>query len=90
VQAPVPDKAHLGKAIRAIREKASVLTSEGLAEAAGVDKAHMNRAENHGRNFTWDTLGLIAKALGVPISAIVLKAEETAGVERSANPTDDE
>jgi transcriptional regulator with XRE-family HTH domain len=51
------------------------MTSEGLAEAARLDKAHLNRAENHGRNFTWETLGSIAQALDVPVSVLALRAE---------------
>jgi transcriptional regulator with XRE-family HTH domain len=86
VQGPIPDTAQLGKAIQAIRNERRGLTGEGLAEAAVVDKAHVNRAENHGRNFTWETLRKIAKALDVPISAFVLKAEEIAALERSSEP----
>jgi transcriptional regulator with XRE-family HTH domain len=84
VKGSIPDKVQLGKAIQTLREE-SGMTSEGLAEAAGVDKAHLNRAENHGRNFTWDTLGLLARALGIPISVLVLKAEEIAGTEGLLN-----
>lgn len=73
----VPDTAQLGKALQAIREEGE-LTSEGLADRAGVDRAHVNRAENHGRNFTWQTLVLLVEALEVPMSDLVLKAEEIA------------
>ena len=90
VQGPIPDTAHLGKAIQAIRSTKTKMTGERLAEAAVVDKAHMNRAENHGRNFTWDTLGRIAKALDVPISDLVLEAEEIAAREKSSPPAADD
>ena len=43
-----------------------------------MDPAHLNRAENHGRNLTWETLGALAENLGVPISRFVLRAEEIA------------
>jgi transcriptional regulator with XRE-family HTH domain len=72
-----PNTAHLGEAIREIREERGI-TSEGLAEAAALDKAHLNRAENHGRNFTLATMGRIAQALGVSLSTLILKAEEIA------------
>jgi len=84
VQGPIPDIVQLGKAIQAIRNEKPELTGEGLADAAVVDKAHVNRAENHGRNFQWETLRKIAKALDVPISTLVLKAEEIAALEQSS------
>jgi len=86
VQGPIPDTAQLGRAIQDIRSEKPKMTGEGLAEAAVLDKAHVNRAENHGRNFTWKTLGRIAEALDVPISALVLKAEEIAALEESSKP----
>jgi len=85
----VPDPAQLGKAIQALREEIG-LTSEGLAEVAGVDRAHVNRAENHGRNFQWKTLVRIARALRVPMSELVLKAEEIANPGPAVAPDDDQ
>jgi transcriptional regulator with XRE-family HTH domain len=72
-----PNTTHLGEAIRELRER-NGMTSEGLAEAAGLDKAHLNRTENHGRNLTWETLGSIAQALDLPVSVLASKAEEIA------------
>lgn len=64
--------------------EAKGMTSEGLAEKAAVNRAHVNRAENHGRNFKWETLMSLAIALDVSISDIALKAEEIAN---SGTPT---
>lgn len=77
----IPNTVHLGKAIREIRQERGI-PSEQLADAAALDRAHLNRAENHGRNFTWGTLGRIAEALEVPISQLVLRAEEIATAHR--------
>lgn len=62
------------------------MTSEGLAEKTGINRAHMNRAENHGRNFKWETLMKLAESLDVPISAIAAKAEEIAKSGTSTPP----
>ncbi|HTR75258.1 MAG TPA: helix-turn-helix transcriptional regulator [Solirubrobacterales bacterium] len=77
MEAPVPDIRQLGRAIAEIREEDGV-PGETLAREANVDPAHLNRAENHGRNLTWETLGALAENLGVPISRFVLRAEEIA------------
>jgi transcriptional regulator with XRE-family HTH domain len=75
------DAGHLGQAIRELREERGI-PSERLAETAEVDKAHLNRAENHGRNLTLFTMFRIAGALGVSLSALIAKAEEIAAANR--------
>jgi transcriptional regulator with XRE-family HTH domain len=64
-------------AIWEIREEKGIPFGK-FAAATGVDPAHLNRAENHGKNLTWETLGAIAEVLDVPISALALRAEEIA------------
>jgi transcriptional regulator with XRE-family HTH domain len=82
VAAPAPDKRHLGEAIWEIREEKGIKAGE-LASESGVDPAHLNRAENHGKNLTWEKLAAVARVLGVPISEIASRAEEIA---RSGRP----
>jgi transcriptional regulator with XRE-family HTH domain len=77
VDDPIPDIRQLGMAIWEIREEKGIRFGK-LASAVEVDAAHLNRAENHGKNLTWDTLSEIARGLGVPISALALRAEEIA------------
>jgi transcriptional regulator with XRE-family HTH domain len=76
-----PEAVHLGRAIRELREERGI-PSEQLAEMAAVDKAHLNRAENHGRNFTLLTMFRIAGALDVSLSTLISKAEEIAAANR--------
>ncbi|HVW48005.1 MAG TPA: helix-turn-helix transcriptional regulator [Solirubrobacterales bacterium] len=73
----IPDISQLGAAIWEIREEKGI-RGEKLALAADVHPTHLNRAENHGKNLTWNTLSAIARVLEVPISAVVLRAEEIA------------
>jgi len=82
---PVPDPKQLGLAIRELRE-ARGITGERLAQEAEVDLAHLNRAENHGRNLTLATFIRVAGALEVSASELMEKAEEIAERdERSGN-----
>ena len=89
VHRSAPDRLQLGRAIRALRE-ARGMTIEGLAREARVDVAHLSRAENHGRNFTWETLTSIAEVLDVPLSSLVSKAEEIADRDRATGGLDDD
>jgi transcriptional regulator with XRE-family HTH domain len=77
VDEPIADIGQLGSAIWEMREEKGIPFGE-FAAATGVDPAHLNRAENHGRNLTWETLGEIARVLEVPISAVALRAEAIA------------
>lgn len=56
------DLVRLGQAIRA-RRKALGLTQEALADAAGVDRAHMGKIERGERNVTLLNISRIAGAL---------------------------
>lgn len=89
VERAIPDIRHLGQAVQELREEKG-LKKEEFALAAGVDVAHLSRAQNHGRNFTWETLTAIAKALDVSISELVLRAESVANRERPAKGPDDD
>ena len=69
-----------GLAVQELRDEKGMKKAE-FAEAANLDVAHMSRAQNHGRNFTWQTLTLIAEALDIGISVLVLRAEAIASRE---------
>jgi transcriptional regulator with XRE-family HTH domain len=77
VSPPIPNERQLGQAVRELREERGI-TGERLAREAEVDVAHLNRAENHGRNFTLQTLIALAGVLGVRPSDLVERAEAIA------------
>lgn len=57
--------------IRAFRKEAG-MTLEGLAEATGLSESYLSRMEKGSRNVSLDKLGVIAEALGVPASRLVV------------------
>jgi transcriptional regulator with XRE-family HTH domain len=87
VSRATPDERHLGQAIRELRE-ARGITGERLAREAEVDIAHVNRAENHGRNLTLQTVVRLAGALGVTASELLRHAEEVAEREERTAETE--
>jgi transcriptional regulator with XRE-family HTH domain len=84
----MPDQGQLGRAIRELRHERG-MTGEQLAFAAQVDLAHLNRAENHGRNLTWATFVGVAGALDISASELVMRAEEVAARDRAETGGDD-
>jgi transcriptional regulator with XRE-family HTH domain len=83
----MPDQGQLGRAIKELRHERE-MTGEQLAFAAQVDLAHLNRAENHGRNLTWATFVGVARALDVSASELVMRAEEIAARDRAESSGD--
>jgi transcriptional regulator with XRE-family HTH domain len=67
--------ADLGSAIRGLR-RARRLTIDDLAWGAGMHTTYLSGIERGRRNPTWRKLADIARALKVPVSVIVLTAEE--------------
>ncbi|MDP3634108.1 helix-turn-helix domain-containing protein [Phenylobacterium sp.] len=67
------DLARLGLSIRAQR-KALGMTQEALADAAGVDRAHMGKIERGERNVTLLNLARIAGALQLRPSEMLAAA----------------
>jgi transcriptional regulator with XRE-family HTH domain len=67
--------AELGKAIRRLRQ-ARRLTIEALALDAGMHPTYLSGIERGIRNPTWDKLASLAEVLQVPVSVIVLDAED--------------
>ena len=63
----------LGSAIRE-RRKGLGLSQEALADAAGIDRAHMGKIERGERNATLLNVIRIAVALGIPASALLERA----------------
>jgi transcriptional regulator with XRE-family HTH domain len=59
-----------GAAIRALRRKDGQSVRE-LAEAAGLGEQPLRNIENGFRQASWEALARIAKALSVPVAAIV-------------------
>ena len=63
----------LGAAIRAARLEQG-LSQEALADAAGIDRSHMGKIERGERNVTLLNVERIADALGLTVSALILRA----------------
>lgn len=63
----------LGQAIRVMR-KAKGMTQETLADAAGVERAHLGKVERGERNVTFLNVLRIAAALGETPSALLGEA----------------
>ena len=63
----------LGAAIREVRRKAG-LSQEALADAAGIDRAHMGKIERGERNVSLLNVLRIAGALEISASALLAEA----------------
>jgi transcriptional regulator with XRE-family HTH domain len=72
-----PTNAELGLAIRELRRNAG-LTLEGLAGKAGMHTTYLSRIERAHSSPTWEKLVALARALGIPTSAIAAAAEAKA------------
>ncbi len=66
-----------GAAIRALREKDG-WSQAGLARAAGVDQSDISRFETESANASVATLNRIARALRVPVAAVMRELEPAA------------
>ncbi len=62
---------NVGANIRRIRQDAR-LSQEELAEAAGINRTYLSQLENGHSSPTLDILERIARALDVPISALIV------------------
>jgi transcriptional regulator with XRE-family HTH domain len=79
---PNPTSAHLGAAIRELREEKGQ-SIEALALAAGVDPSYLSGIERGLRNPTWEKLRPIVEALAVETSRLVQLAEELSREEQA-------
>ena len=80
MSAPLPTRAHLGRAVRR-RRQARGMTIEGLAKEAGMHETYLSGIERGRRNASWQKLLSLAIALQTPLSALVLEAESEAGAD---------
>ncbi len=71
---PQPTLEALGRAIRALREERQ-MTQVELADAAAISTQHLSPVECGQRNPTIAVLARIARALHVPLSELILRAE---------------
>lgn len=79
----MPTNEDLGRAIRRLRE-ARAMTIEALALDAGVHPTYLGGIERGLRNPSWERITRVARALDVPVSAVVLEAEVEAQVALAA------
>jgi transcriptional regulator with XRE-family HTH domain len=77
----MPTNTDLGRAIRRLRREQR-LTIETLALDAGLHPTYLSGIERGIRNPTWDKIGSLARTLDMPVSALVLTAEQEAEVAR--------
>jgi transcriptional regulator with XRE-family HTH domain len=75
----------LGRAIRLRREELG-LTQEALADAADLDPTSVRGLERGIANPTWDVVDRVARALGLALHGLALKADELET--RDRRPTD--
>jgi len=76
----MPTNADLGRAIRRLR-KEHRLSIEALAFAADIHPTYLSGIERGVRNPTWERITSLARALDVPVSAIIHTAEQEAEIE---------
>jgi transcriptional regulator with XRE-family HTH domain len=69
-----PSQAHLGRAIRRLREQRS-LSIEALAAAADMHPTYLSGIERGRNNPSWTKLRGLAKGLNTTIAAIATAAE---------------
>lgn len=69
----------IGRRIQHYRLKAG-LTQEKVAEYAGITQKHLSRIEAGYHNSHFDTIMLIAQAIGVPIDAFAEDSDENSNV----------
>lgn len=69
----------LGFNIRRLRVPRG-LSQERLALEAKIDRAYVGRIERGLENVTVDTIEILAKALGVPVGALLEPASDDAGL----------
>jgi transcriptional regulator with XRE-family HTH domain len=65
----------LGEAIRARRGEIDGLSQEGLADLAGMHRTYVSEIERGLRNPSYRNLFKLARALDVPLSELVARAE---------------
>ncbi len=66
---------NVGEAIRRIRREKGA-TLEDIALAADTDAANLSRIERGRQGFTQEMITRVAKALGVPVSALYARVEQ--------------
>lgn len=85
-----PEHVALGRAIRELRV-AGDLSQEGLAERCALHRTYVGGIERGERNVSFGNLVRLARALEVPLSALLARAERadpaTAGARRAAAPS---
>jgi transcriptional regulator with XRE-family HTH domain len=75
----MPTNADLGQAIRHLRKERR-LSIEALAFAADMHPTYLSGIERGVRNPTWERITSLARALDVPVSAIIHTAEQEAEI----------
>lgn len=82
----VPTPAHLGVAIRARRTELQ-LSQEALGQRCELHRTYIAGVERGERNASLKSISRIAKALDIPVSELLLRAEEHAAEEEAALET---
>jgi len=77
VPPPSPDRAALGRAVRALRLEAG-MTQEELAHAAGLHWTYVGGIERGERNPSWANVVKLARGLNTGVSQLAAHAERAA------------
>jgi transcriptional regulator with XRE-family HTH domain len=75
----MPTNTDLGQAVRRLRRERR-LTIEALAFAADMHPTYVSGIERGVRNPSWEKIASLARALGVPVSTLVVAAEQEAEI----------
>lgn len=67
----------LGRTVRALRYKGGY-SQEGFADAVGLHRTYMGAIERGERNVSLRNLTRLAGALEIPLSRLIIEAEEVA------------
>ncbi|MDQ9093085.1 helix-turn-helix transcriptional regulator [Pseudoalteromonas haloplanktis] len=76
----------IGNAVKECRELKGLSLGQ-LSELSGVDKSYLSKIENNKRDPSMSSLMSICKGIGIPLSILILLAEETK-LDRFSNLTD--
>ena len=77
-------RVRLGRVIQALRRAGGFASQDAFADAVGVHRAYAGKLERGEVNLTLDTLGRVARTLGVTPGQLLIEAEGESGAPPAA------